>query len=65
MLKENTEEKLVALEMLEPVQVSNSRSKDIKHKYKVTYTKQLRDKLLGSKDIHFSYSLNLLSIYNI
>lgn len=45
---ENTEEKLVALEMLEPVQVSNSRSKDIKHKYKVTYTKQLRDELLGN-----------------
>lgn len=35
--------------MLEPVQTSNSRSKDIKHKYKVTYTKQLRDELLESK----------------
>lgn len=49
MLKENSEEKLVALEMLEPVQVTNSRSKNIKHKYKVTYTKQLRDELFGSK----------------
>jgi len=49
LLKENTEEKLVALEMLEPVQATNSRSKDIKHKFKVTYTKQLRDELLGSK----------------
>lgn len=55
MLKENTEEKLVALEMLEPV--SNSRSKDIKHKYKVTYTNQLRDELLGSKSIYFTQSL--------
>lgn len=54
MLKENPEEKLVALEMLEPVQVTNSRSKNIKHKYKVTYTKQLRDELLGSKIIQFS-----------
>lgn len=35
--------------MLEPVQVSDSRSKDIKQKYKVTYAKQLRDELLGSK----------------
>lgn len=59
MLKENAEEKLVALEMLEPVQISNSRSKDIKHKYKVTYTKQLRDELLGSKDINFSYNISL------
>lgn len=48
MLKKNPEEKLVALEMLEPTQLSNSRSKDIKNKYKVTYTKQLRDELLGS-----------------
>lgn len=53
MLKKNPEEKLVALEMLEPTQVSNSRSKDIKHKYKVTYTKQLRDELLGSKLIYY------------
>lgn len=52
-LKENSEEKLVALEMLEPVQVSNSRSKDIKHKYKVTYTKQLRDELLGGRANNF------------
>ncbi|XP_050432379.1 vesicle transport protein USE1 [Adelges cooleyi] len=44
----NTEDKLVALEMLEPVQVNNSRSKDIKQKYKMTYTKQLREELLGS-----------------
>lgn len=56
-LKENTEEKLVALEMLEPVQASVSRTKDIKHKYKVTYTKQLRDELLGSKAIYFALSL--------
>lgn len=47
-LKDNTEEKLVALEMLEPVEATNSRSKDIKHKLKVTVTKQLRDELLGS-----------------
>lgn len=52
MLKKNPEEKLVALEMLEPTQVSNSRSKDIKNKYKVTYTKQLRNELLGSKLIY-------------
>lgn len=38
--------------MLEPVQESNSRSKDIKQKYKVTYTKQLRDELFGSKPIY-------------
>lgn len=41
--------------MLEPVQTSNSRSKDIKHKYKVTYTKQLRDELLESKIQHFFF----------
>lgn len=40
--------------MLEPVQLPNSRSKDIKNKYKVTYTKQLRDELLGSKSIYFN-----------
>jgi hypothetical protein len=51
--KENSEEKLVALDMLEPVQVPNSLSKDIKHKYKVTYTKQLRDELFGGKVIYF------------
>lgn len=39
--------------MLEPVQVSNSVTKDIKNKYKVTFMKQLRDELLESKDVHF------------
>ncbi|KAF0763415.1 vesicle transport protein USE1 [Aphis craccivora] len=53
---ENPEKKLVALEMLEPVQESNSRSKDIKQKYKVTYTKQLRDELFGSDTNEFRSS---------
>ncbi|XP_027840477.2 vesicle transport protein USE1 [Aphis gossypii] len=53
---ENPEKKLVALEMLEPVQESNSRSKDIKQKYKVTYTKQLRDELLGNDTNEFRSS---------
>ncbi|XP_050538888.1 vesicle transport protein USE1 [Daktulosphaira vitifoliae] len=46
---ENTEEKLVALEMLEPVHVNNSRSKNIKQKFKITYANQLRDELLGNE----------------
>jgi len=48
--------------MLEPVQESNSRSKDIKQKYKVTYTKQLRDELLGSKSIYFDVNNKMYDI---
>lgn len=40
--------------MLEPVQVTDSRSKDIKQKYKVTFTKQLRDELFGSNILFYS-----------
>lgn len=51
--------------MLEPVQTTNSRSKDIKHKYKVTYTKQLRDELLESKiQFCFSECYKLCTIFN-
>jgi len=62
MFKENPEEKLVALEMLAPVQVPNSRTKDIKQKYKVSYTKQLRDELLGSKFVKFFHEVIKLTI---